>query len=227
MLLCREGHGSPLQYFCLENPMAGGAWWAAVHGFAKRQTRLSDFTFTFHFHALEKENGNPLQRSCLEDPRDSGAWWAAVCGIRQSQTWLKWLCSSSSNEQCWVSFLSFFLSFFLFFWPSVWLLWRNVILSLYFLIGWFFVLFCLILSPMSCLYILEVNPLSVASFGIIISHSGGCLFILCMVSFAVQKILSLFRPHLFIFVFISKNLSGGSRKILLHLCQQVFYLCFL
>ena len=44
-----------LQYSCLENPMDGGAWWAAVHGVAKSRTRLSDFTFTFHFHALEKE----------------------------------------------------------------------------------------------------------------------------------------------------------------------------
>ena len=51
----REGNGTPLQYSCLENPMDGGAWWAAVHGVAKSQTRLSDFTFTFHFHALEKE----------------------------------------------------------------------------------------------------------------------------------------------------------------------------
>ena len=50
-----EGNGSPLQYSCLENPMDGGAWWAAVHGVAKSRTRLSDFTFTFHFHALEKE----------------------------------------------------------------------------------------------------------------------------------------------------------------------------
>ena len=50
-----EGDGSPLQYSCLENPMDGGAWWAAVHGVARSWTRLSDFTFTFHFHALEKE----------------------------------------------------------------------------------------------------------------------------------------------------------------------------
>ena len=50
-----EGNGNPLQYSCLENPMDGGAWWAAVHGVAKSRTRLSDFTFTFHFHALEKE----------------------------------------------------------------------------------------------------------------------------------------------------------------------------
>ena len=50
-----EGNGTPLQYSCLESPMDGGAWWAAVHGVAKSRTRLSDFTFTFHFHALEKE----------------------------------------------------------------------------------------------------------------------------------------------------------------------------
>ena len=50
-----EGNGIPLQYSCLENLMDRGAWWAAVHGVAKSQTRLSDFTFTFHFHALEKE----------------------------------------------------------------------------------------------------------------------------------------------------------------------------
>ena len=54
--ICRgEGNGIPLQYSCLENPMDGGAWWAAVHGIAKSWTRLSDFPFTFHFHALEKE----------------------------------------------------------------------------------------------------------------------------------------------------------------------------
>ena len=50
-----EGNGIPLQYSCLENPMDGGAWWAEVHGVAKSWTWLSDFTLTFHFHALEKE----------------------------------------------------------------------------------------------------------------------------------------------------------------------------
>ena len=50
-----EGNGTPLQYSYLENPMDGGAWWAAIHGVAKSRARLSDFTFTFHFHALEKE----------------------------------------------------------------------------------------------------------------------------------------------------------------------------
>ena len=56
--ISREGNGNPLQYSCLENPMDGEAKWAAVHGIAKSQTRLSDFTFTFHFHALEKETAN-------------------------------------------------------------------------------------------------------------------------------------------------------------------------
>ena len=50
-----EGNGTPLQYSCLENPMDRGAWEAAVHGVARSRTRLSDFPFTFHFHALEKE----------------------------------------------------------------------------------------------------------------------------------------------------------------------------
>ena len=53
--LHREGNGNPLQYSCLENPMDGGAWKAAVHGVTEGSTRLSDFTFTFHLHALEKE----------------------------------------------------------------------------------------------------------------------------------------------------------------------------
>ena len=51
--------GNPVQYSCLENPTDGGAWWAAVHGVAKSWTRLSDFTLTFHFHALEKEMATP------------------------------------------------------------------------------------------------------------------------------------------------------------------------
>ena len=50
-----EGNGTPLWYSCLENPMDGGVWWAAVHGVTKSQTWLNDFTFTLHFHSLEKE----------------------------------------------------------------------------------------------------------------------------------------------------------------------------
>ena len=68
----------------------------------------------------------------------------------------------------------------------------------------------LVLSCMSCLSILEINPLSVVSFAIIFSHSEGCLLTLVIVSFAVQKLLSLIRSHLFTFVFISVTLGGGS-----------------
>ena len=82
----------------------------------------------------------------------------------------------------------------------------------HFLIGLFVFL---ILSCMSCLYILEINPLLVVSFVIIFSHSEGCLFTLLKVSFAVQKLLSLIRSHLFTFVFIFITLGGGSERILL------------
>ena len=66
------------------------------------------------------------------------------------------------------------------------------------------------LSCMSCLYILEINPLSVVSFTIIFSHSEGCLFTLLIVSFAVQKLLSLIRFYFFTSVFISITPGGGS-----------------
>ena len=92
-----EGNGTPLQYSCLENLMDGGPWWAAVHGVAGSRARLSDFTLTFHFHALEKEMATH-SCSCLENPRDSGAWWAAVSGVTQSRTRLKPLSSSSSSS---------------------------------------------------------------------------------------------------------------------------------
>ena len=78
----REGNGTPLQYSCLENPMDGGAWWAAVHGVAKSRTRLSDFTFTFHFHALEKEMAPHSSVVAWRIP-GIGAWWAAVYVIAQ------------------------------------------------------------------------------------------------------------------------------------------------
>ena len=80
----------------------------------------------------------------------------------------------------------------------------------HFLIGLFVFL---ALSCMSCLCILEINPLPVASFAVIFSQSEGCLFTLLIVSFVVQKLLSLIRSHLFTFVFISITLGGGSWRI--------------
>ena len=77
----------------------------------------------------------------------------------------------------------------------------------HFLIGLFIFLE---LSCVSCLYIFEINSSSVASFSIIFSHSEGCLFTLLIVSFVVEKVLSLIRSHLFIFAFISNILGGGS-----------------
>ena len=86
----------------------------------------------------------------------------------------------------------------------------EICLFAHFLIGFF-----LILSFMSCFYILEINPLSVVSFAIILSRSEGCLFSLFKVSFAVQNLLSLIRSHLFTFVFIYVILGSGSQRILL------------
>ena len=93
-----EGNGTPLQYSWLENPMDGGAWWAADHGVAESGT-----TERLHFHfslsCIGEGNGNLLQCSCLENPRDRGAWWAAVYEVAQSWTWLKRLSSSSSSSR--------------------------------------------------------------------------------------------------------------------------------
>ena len=78
--------------------MDGGAWWAAVHGVAKRH----DFTFTFTFHfslsCIGEGNSNPLQCSCLENPRDGGAWWAVISGVAQSRTRLKRLAAVAAAD---------------------------------------------------------------------------------------------------------------------------------
>ena len=92
-LLFGEGNGNPLQFFCLENPMDRGAWWAAVHRVTKSQTRLSDFTLT---HWRRKWQPTPV--FLPGESQGRGAWWAAVYGVAQSRTRLKRLSSSSSSD---------------------------------------------------------------------------------------------------------------------------------
>ena len=92
-----EGNGNPLQYSCLGNPMDRGAWLAAVHEVAKSQTWLSIFTFTFHFHALEKEMATHSSGLAWRIP---GTWeprWLPSMGL-QSWTRLKQLSSSSKGQ---------------------------------------------------------------------------------------------------------------------------------
>ena len=87
MLLGRyfgEGNGNLLQYSCLGNPMDGGAWLATVHRVTKSRTRLSDFTFTFHFHAMEKEMATHSSILAWRIP-GTGAWWAAIYGVAESE----------------------------------------------------------------------------------------------------------------------------------------------
>ena len=120
----------------------------------------------------------------------------------------------SNNEWCWASFPLFVSHLYVFF---------GEMSFSHFLIGLFVFL---VLSCTSCLYILEINPLSVVLFVIIFSHSEGCLFTWLIVSFAIQKILSLIKSHLFTFVFISITLGGGSKRILLWFMSESVLLMF-
>ena len=81
-----EGNGTPLQYSCLENHMAGGAWKAAVYGVAEGQTRLSNFTFTFHFDALEKEMATHSSILAWRIPGTGEPGGLPSMGVAQSQT---------------------------------------------------------------------------------------------------------------------------------------------
>ena len=86
-LLLGEGIGTPLQYSCLENPMDGGARWAAVHGVTQSWTGLSDFTFTFHLRALEKEMATHSSVLAWRIPgTGEPGGLPAVYGVTQSRT---------------------------------------------------------------------------------------------------------------------------------------------
>ena len=93
-----EDNGTQLQYSCLENPMDGGAWWAAIHGVIDGQTQLSDFTLTFHFHALEKEMVTHSSVLAWRIPGTGEPTGLPSMGSH-SRTRLKWLSSSSSSSR--------------------------------------------------------------------------------------------------------------------------------
>ena len=93
--LTAEGNGTPFQYSCLENPMDGGAWWTAIYGVAEGWTRLSDFTFTFHLHALEKEMATHSSTLAWRIP------WTEEPGRLQSM-------GSRRVEHGWATLLSLF-----------------------------------------------------------------------------------------------------------------------
>ena len=107
----------------------------------------------------------------------------------------------SNDEWCWASFHVFVSHLYIFLEKYLFRAFSHFLTGLFVF---------LVLSCMSCFYILEINPLSVVLFAIIFSHSKGCLFTLLIVSFALQKLLSLIRSYLFTFVFISTTLGRGS-----------------
>ena len=161
-------------------------------------------TERLHFHfslSFSGEgNGNPLQCSCLESPRDGGPWWAAIYGVAQNQTWLKRLSSSSSNKQCWASFHMFVNHLCVLGEMSVWV-------------------FCPLFDWAVCFSGIELYELLVyfGNYSFVSCFIcyyffpfWGLCFTLLIVSFAVQKLLSLISSHLFTSVFISFTVEGGS-----------------
>ena len=111
-IISGEGNGTPLQYSCLENPVDGGAWKAAVHGVTEGRTRLSDFTFTFHFHALENEMAT---HSSVLAWRIPGTWepggLPSMGSHRVGHDW-SYLAAAAVNHQAYVSLAPNFLSLF-------------------------------------------------------------------------------------------------------------------
>ena len=107
-----EGNGTPLQYSSLENPMDGGVWWAAVHGVATSRTRLSDFTFTFHFHALEKEMATHSSvLSWKRIPRTAGpGGQPSMWSHRVGHDWSD-LAAAAAAVHVWLLYLNFFFFF--------------------------------------------------------------------------------------------------------------------
>ena len=94
-----EGNGTPLQHYCLENTITGEVCWAAVHGVAKSQTRLSSFTFTFHLHALEKDMATHSSVLAWRIPGTGEP--AGLPSMGSHSVWHDWSDASDSFEERW------------------------------------------------------------------------------------------------------------------------------
>ena len=168
-----------------------------------------------------------------ESVRNREAWHAAVRGIPKSQTWLRNWTTILTGARWYLTVVLVYISLLISNMGHLFMCLLAICISslekcLFNLLTIFW-LSCssfFTLNCMSCFYTLEINPLSVASFANIFSWAVGCLFILSMVSFAVKKLLSLSRSHLFIFVFISIVLGDKLKKILLWFMSESV-LCFL
>ena len=100
----REGNGNPLQYSCLESPMDGGAWWAAVHGVTKSRKRLNNFIFNFHFHALEKEMATHSSVLAWRIPGKAEPGGLSSMGShRVGHNWSDLAAAAATKSLCWCS----------------------------------------------------------------------------------------------------------------------------